>query len=307
MKIKDARILITGANGALGEAVCGLFKDIAATYPTDITVGGDIAIRLDVASSADVAAACARIEPAAIINLAAMTDLEECERDPARTYEVNAWGVRNLVREVRARNIPFVHISTAGVFDGARPSYAECDAHEANPLSVYGKSKYAGELIARTYPRSIVVRSGWMIGGGPTKDKKFIGKILAQVRAGARDIAVVHDKAGTPSYTYDIARMILQLLRDDAYGLYHSCCLGAGTRVDIAEALVDSFGLRDAVSIRPVASSYFKDGYFAPRPPSEIIVNTLMPAHGRHFRECIAEYAKKFDWDIAILADKNEG
>ena len=301
MKIEGSRILVTGANGALGEAVCNIFSGLCNLYPTDIALKGFSGAVLDISSSSAVAEACARIRPDAIINLAAMTDLEECEKNPMRAYETNAWGVHNLLREARLRDISFVHISTAGVFDGARLSYAESDEHEANPLSVYGKSKYAGELIARTYPKSVVLRSGWMIGGGPLKDKKFVGKVLAQVRAGVREIAAVHDKAGTPSYTYDITRMMLCLLRDDAWGLYHACCVGGGTRVDVAEAIVESFGLRGVVAVRAVSSDHFKEGYFAPRPASEVIVNTLASAHGRHFKECIAEYAKKFDWDLPAV------
>lgn len=304
MKTEGSRILITGAHGALGEAVCTLFKRVSEIYPTDsVPSAGE---RLDIASPSDVAAVCARVRPAAIINLAAMTDLEECEQDPFRAYEVNAWGVYHLVREARTRNIPLVHISTAGVFDGARAPYAEHDAYEANPLSVYGKSKYVGELMARIYPQSIVMRSGWMIGGGPLKDKKFVGKILAQVRSGVRQLAVVHDKAGTPSYTYDIAGMMLQLLRSDAYGLFHACCAGSGTRVDVAEAIVGSFGLHPAVTIRPVRSDYFKGEYSAPRPTSEVIVNTLFPEYSRHFADCLAEYAQKFDWGLPALWKASE-
>lgn len=298
MKTEGSRILVTGANGALGEAVCALFSDACDLYPTDIAASGFSGAHLDISSASAVRGACISVRPDVIINLAAMTDLEECERNPSAAYETNTWGVHNLLQEARAREIPFVHISTAGVFDGARPSYNEDDAHKANPLSVYGKSKYAGELIAGTYQKSLILRSGWMIGGGPLKDKKFVGKIIAQVAAGTSELFVVHDKLGTPSYTYDIARLMLSALKEDRCGLYHACCHGGGSRVDVAECVINAFSLQKKVAIRPVASDYFKKDYFAPRPSSEIIANTLCSGYGRDYKECIDEYVKKFDWGV---------
>ena len=298
------RILITGANGALGEAVVSALAVRCHVIPTDINVRGSLCAELDVSSRASVRAVCAEVRPTVIVNLAAITDLEECERSPAVAYEINAWAVHLLVREARARGIPFIHISTAGVFDGTRESYTEDDAHEANPSSVYGKSKYMGELAARAYSRSIVLRSGWMIGGGPLKDKKFVNKVITQIRSGVREVRAVHDKAGTPSYTYDVARLMIHLLDTGQYGLYHACCAGSGSRVAVAESIVQAFGLSGTVSVTPVDSSYFSGDYSAPRPPSEVISNdrarALLPASSRHFKECIAEYAKKFDWGLPL-------
>ncbi len=102
--------------------------------------------------------------------------MEYCELNPEKAFATNENGVKNFLPYVREKNIPFVYISTAGVFDGQKDAYDEADAPA--PLSVYGKSKYNGELAARSLNTHIVIRAGWMMGGGPRKDKKFINKII---------------------------------------------------------------------------------------------------------------------------------
>ncbi len=131
------------------------------------------------------------------------------------------------------------------MFDGRKRSYGEHD--QPNPLSVYGKSKYGGEILARSYPRSIVIRAGWMMGGGPRKDKKFVNKIIRQLNAGARELNVVDDKLGTPCYTHDLAGSIEHLLSRRRYGIYHGACEGGASRFDVARLIVSCLGLEKAV------------------------------------------------------------
>lgn len=295
MILKSDAVLVTGCAGALGEAVHGLFRDRCAVAATDRIAEGAWCRALDVTSSEAVRGFCDEIRPAAIINLAAMTDLEGCEREPVLAYETNGWAVGALVAEARRRDIPLVHISTAGVFNGLKDSYSEDDAYLAMPLNMYGKSKLVGELLALAYPKSIVIRSGWMIGGGPAKDRKFVSKILRQIRAGAREISAVDDKLGTPSYTYDIARLIWDLLQKNAHGLYHGCCSGGATRADIARFAVSRLGMDRSVAVRTVASDHFKNEYFARRPRSEQL-HTVRDTALRPWQECLAEYLERFPW-----------
>lgn len=293
------RILITGAAGALGEAVCPLFERSCFVIRTDIFPDTSSCRPLDISFANTVRAFCAETKPTMIVNLAAITDLERCEADPRAAYDTNGWGVLNLVREARRYDIPLVHISTAGVFDGEQDSYAEVDAHLARPLNAYGKSKYLGELLALAYSRAIVIRSGWMIGGGPAKDRKFVGKIIEQMRGGIRDLAIVDDKFGTPSYTYDLAALIRHLIDTAAYGLYHGCCLGHGSRVDVARAIIAAFGGHDAVSVRAVSSDHFRKEYFVLRPRSERLTASLA-LFSRPWEQCLAEYLGKFDWGVRL-------
>ena len=193
-----------------------------------------------------------------------------------------------------------VYISTAGIFDGKKDIYDETDV--PNPVSVYGTSKYGGELVAKAVPKSIVVRAGWMMGGGPKKDKKFINKIVHQLKAGAREIAVVNDKFGTPCYTYDLARSIKYLLDHDAYGLYHGACDGGGSRAEVARFLLECLGVADEVKLREVDSGFFAERYFAARPRSEQLVNNELKRVAsfltRDWRVCLKEYLGKFNWNL---------
>jgi len=295
---KNDIILITGCGGMLGEGVYNLFKDSCQVFATDININENWLTHLDASSQREVENFCEKISPQYIINLAAKTDMEWCENNPKETYETNLWGSYYLMNQARQRNIPYLYIGTAGIFDGKKEEYKEDDT--PNPLSIYGKSKYAGELAAKEYNKSIIIRAGWMMGGGPKKDKKFINKIINQVKNGAKEIAVVNDKFGIPCYTYDLAKIIKHLLDNKLYGIYHGVCEGTSVnRYEIAKYLLEILPLKEKVGIKIVNSDYFKSEYSAPRPASEKIVNSMLKLKGinltRDWRECLDEYIKKFN------------
>src|SRR5262249_28321118 len=159
------RVVITGCGGMLGEAVYAVFQGTCQVLASDIDVNEPWLERLDGANAADVARYLDRVKPNYILHLAAKTDMEDCELHSEEAYSLNTGGVENVAAYARDHNIPLLYISTAGVFDGQKDEYTEHDT--PNPLSVYGKSKYGGELVAKTVPKSIIIRAGWMMGGGP--------------------------------------------------------------------------------------------------------------------------------------------
>ena len=172
-------------------------------------------------------------------------------------------------------------ISTAGVFDGTKESgpYTEFDA--PNPINTYGATKFEAEkLVAGILEKYYIIRAGWMVGGGADKDHKFVARILSQVREGRTTIHAVGDKFGTPTYTYDFAQNMLELVETPFYGRYHMACLGEGSRYqDVALEIVDFYGRRD-VSVVPVTSDAFVDDYPAPRPRSEMMRNRMLELRG---------------------------
>lgn len=275
----------------LGEAVVPELRKSALVHPTDIST-------MDVTRLDMMRYIAKDFGVDAIVHLAAMTDMEECQRNPARAYEVNAGGTMNVVQVAREMGIPVLYISTAGVFDGEKEQYQIDD--QPNPLSVYGKSKYAGELTVRDYPMGTVIRAGWMMGGGPAKDKKFINKITRQIVCGTEEIFVVNDKFGTPCYTYDLAQNISELLQFRAYGIFHGVCNGYGSRADVARLLVFILGLQNKVKVTEVESSYFPE-YNAPRPRSERLENLHLRM--RPWEKCLAEYLARFDF-LSLTRDK---
>lgn len=301
--MKKEKILITGCGGMLGEAVYQQLKDKYEVCATDIDLNEPWLEHLDVSDDEQVQTYGRKLQPDFVIHLAALTDMEYCEMHPQKAYRTNAHGAENIANLAKELDIPLIYISTAGIFDGNKNEYDETDEPvPPAPLSIYGKSKYAGELVARTWPKSIIIRAGWMIGGGPQKDKKFVNKIIKQLQTGIKELAVVDDKFGTPTYTYDLARAMDYLLEHRLYGLYNGSCDGGDNRHGIAVCILEHLGLKEKVRAKVVNSDYFKETYFAPRPTSEQLSNkklkTINPQFVRDWRECLKEYLEKFDWGI---------
>ena len=263
----------------LGQAVYAYFKPrFDLLKATDKEPGSPIQGQrswceyLDVRDVDAVTRVVQEFQPDLILHLAAETNLEFCERNPLIAIDTNTTATRTLAQLAESCGATLVYISTAGVFDGTKTGlYTEAD--RPNPIMVYGATKYLGEEFARALcRRHFIVRAGWMVGGGPEKDHKFVSKILEQILAGNKTVYAVDDLLGTPTYTHDFAMNLSRLLDTEAYGTYHMVCEGAGSRFDVARELVLACNRTD-IEVQPVSSDYFKEEYFAPRPRSEMMVN----------------------------------
>lgn len=231
--------------------------------------------------------------PDYLFHLGAYTDLEYCEQNADDTYATNTVAVENAVHIANSLEIPVLYISTAGIFDGGKDQYDDWD--QPNPLGVYARSKYMGErFVVENAQRYLVCRAGWMMGGGPRKDKKFIQKIMAQLKAGKKQLHIVNDKDGTPTYTHDFARNVRLLIEKECWGLYNMVCAGQTSRLDVARELIRILHLETDVSVIGVSSDYYKDVYFAERPPSERLINRKLNIRGlsimREWRVALQEY-----------------
>jgi dTDP-4-dehydrorhamnose reductase len=296
------RALVTGASGMLGsDLIPVLTRHGYAVLATDINLRQGVRL-LDVRDYSSVRKIVSRFKPSWILHLAAETDLERCESDPTHAYSTNVVGTENVVIACREYNIPMVYISTAGVFDGSKVNskgepkpYTEFD--KPTPINVYGMSKYQGEkIVAQQLSRYFIIRAGWMI-GGLERDKKFVSKILIQLRERAKVIHAVDDKYGTPTYTLNFARAIISLIGSPYYGLYHAACTGSGTRYDIAKEILRLLRRSD-VALVPVPSDYFKEEYPAPRPASEIMRNFKLELRGMNimptWQEALEHYLTRW-------------
>jgi dTDP-4-dehydrorhamnose reductase len=289
------KIYIAGCGGMLGQAFHEEFALGAELRCTDIDVNEDWLSLLDFRDLAAYRADVIAFAPDFLFHLGAHTDLEYCETHPDDAYATNCMAVENAVYIANELDIPLLYISTAGIFDGARDVYDDWDA--PNPLGVYARAKWAGEeFVARHARRYLVCRAGWMMGGGPRKDKKFVQKLMAQLRDGATELNVVDDKLGTPTYTRDFAHNVKLLLETGCWGLYNMVCQGMTSRFDVAQALVEELGLTGEVTVNPVSSDYFSDTYFAPRPDCERLLNRKLALRGfdvmRPWREALADYLR---------------
>jgi len=136
------------------------------------------------------------------------------------------------------------------------------------------------------------------MGGGPKKDKKFIQKMMAQIKEGKKELMVVDDKLGTPTYTHDFARNVKMLIEKEYWGLYNVVCGGITGRFEVAQELVNMLGLEKKIKVVPVSSDYFKETYFAARPPSERLIDKKLDLRGanimREWKICLKEYLKNY-------------
>jgi len=294
---KRKKIYIAGAGGMLGEAFYRVFGDDYELKCTDIDVNDKWISYLDFRSLKAYAQDVLNFQPDYLFHLGAFTDLEYCELHPDDTYITNTLAVENGVYIAQKLNIPLLYISTAGIYDGKKQLYDDWDL--PNPLGHYARSKYAGELFVQGHcSRYLVCRPGWMMGGGPKKDKKFIQKIMWQLKVGKKELHVVNDKLGTPTYTHDFANNVKQLLQNEYWGIYNMVCDGLTGRFEVAQELINTLGLTNKVKVIPVDSTYWQVEYSAPRPPSERLINKKLNMRGlnvmRDWRLCLKEYLENY-------------
>jgi dTDP-4-dehydrorhamnose reductase len=294
------RIYIAGCGGMLGEAFQKTLSTNSILKCTDIEVNERWLTFLDFRDFEAYRKDVVEFKPDYLFHLGAYTDLEYCEVHPDDTYLTNTIAVENAVFIANELRIPLLYISTAGIFDGKKDVYDDWD--QPNPLGHYARSKYAGELFVKeNVERHLVCRAGWMMGGGPKKDKKFVQKIMKQLKEGKRTLYVVNDKLGTPTYTHDFANNVDLLLRKEYWGLYNMVCEGITSRLEVAREIVGLLGLQRDINITEVTSEYFKAEYFAERPPSERLINRRLNLRNlnamRHWKVGLREYLESYYGD----------
>jgi dTDP-4-dehydrorhamnose reductase len=266
------KIYLAGCGGMLGEAFYHQFKDDYEVKCTDKDVNESWLSFMDFRDFAAYKKDVMAFNPDYLFHLGAYTDLEYCEQHPEDTYATNTMSVENAVYLSSELDIPLLYISTAGIFDGAKDLYDDWDI--PNPLGVYARSKYMGErFVCENAKRFLVCRAGWMMGAGPKKDKKFIQKLMQQLKDGKKELFIVDDKDGTPTFTHDFAKNVKALIDNEYWGLYNMVCGGQTSRLEVAGELLNLLGLAGTIKITSVKSDYFKDVYFAERPPCERLVN----------------------------------
>jgi dTDP-4-dehydrorhamnose reductase len=244
------RILITGAGGQLGRALQAALAD------DDITALAHA--RLEIAKLRDVSEAIAANRPDIVINAAAYTNVDGAETEREEAYRCNALGPRNLALATSARHIPLLHVSTDYVFDGASEKpYHEFD--QTNPLSIYGKSKLAGEqAVAACNPRHYIVRTAWLY----SPDGKNFPRTMLSL-ASRDEVRVVSDQYGSPTYAPHLAEAIVDLIETEAYGIYHLAGGGGASWYELTLKLYQLCGI--GTRIRPVATSEFPRPAVRPR------------------------------------------
>jgi dTDP-4-dehydrorhamnose reductase len=285
------KMLVTGAAGMLGSALCPTLMQRGHTvFETDLAPVDEGIECLDVRSYKQIEEIVGKVKPDMVMHLAAETDVDKCELEPDHAFLTNTISTQNVSLVCQKQGIVMVYISTIGVFYGDKPEpYTEFD--NPNPINVYGRSKLEGEKIVQSLlERYYIVRAGWMVGGGPKRDKKFVGKIIKRMTE-TTVLKAVNDKIGSPTYTVDFSKCLADLIETGYYGLYHCTNKGYGSRFDVAKKIVDFLGRSD-VTVEPVSSAYFP--LPAARARSEMSRNYKLELLGkdttRNWEDALKEY-----------------
>lgn len=281
----------------LGEAFYQQFKTDHEVKITDIDVNESWISYLDFRDYEAYRSDVLSFKPDYLFHLGAHTSLEYCELNIEDAYKTNTIAVENAVKISNELNIPLLYISTAGIFDGKQLTYDDWD--QPNPLGHYARSKYMGErYVVENKDRFLVCRAGWMMGGGPKKDKKFVSKILSQLKEGKKELNIVNDKFGTPTYTHDFARNVKLLFEKEFWGVYNLVCEGETSRMDVAREIVRLLGRENEIKFNEVSSDFFKAEYFAARPYSERLINMKLKLRDlnimRDWEVCLKEYLDEY-------------
>ena len=256
------RWIVTGARGQLGTALVRHLEGRGAplrAFGSELDVGDEAAV-----------AATLDVEPpgGVVVNAAAFTRVDRCEREPEHAWRVNAEAPGMLARRARERGLGLVHVSTDYVFDGrGRRPWREDDP--PSPLGVYGRTKLAGErAVQEALPEALVVRTSWVFGRG----RNFVAAILEKGREAARGrgdpLRVVDDQHGRPTSAWDLAGGIVALVERGATGLYHLANRGEATWWELARAALDHAGLGD-VEVERISTASLPQA--APRPAWSVL------------------------------------
>lgn len=272
--------LITGGGGMvandLRRALEERGEDVIALKRADLDVT-DARITLDVIGEA---------KPDVIVNCAAFTKVDAAEKTENVATAVNGSSVEFLAQAANDVDALLVQLSTDFVFDGKKETPYEIN-DATNPLSVYGRSKFLGEIAARHARKHVVVRTSWLFG---TDGPNFVEAIRNQVRKGTNPLRVVSDQRGRPTYTPHLANAIIRIVRCGGEGVIHYADAPECTWFDFAGEIVRAIG--DPVSVVPVSTEEFPRP--ATRPPYSVLsterYERLTGVRTDSWRDGLAEY-----------------
>ena len=289
------RIYIAGGAGMLGKAYYDIFNQDYELEVTDIDQNESWVNYLDFRNYDEYRSQVDRFRPDFVLHLGAHTSLEYCDTNIDDCYSTNTLSVENAVQICNELDIPILYISTAGIFDGSQEIYDDWD--QPNPMGHYARSKFMGErYVVENSNKYVVCRAGWMMGGGPNKDKKFINKLIKQIKNGKKTLQIVNDKLGTPTFTDDFARNSFELLTKQHWGVYNMVCDGVTGRMEVAVELLKILNNKN-LTIEEVNSEYFSEEYFSPRPASERLICSKLKLRNmylmRDWQLCLREYIER--------------
>ena len=286
------RVAISGSNGQLGRRLQKLFKP-------ELTLLIDMH-NCDITDNKKTSALLRSHAPEVIINCAALTDVDGCERNPNLASAVNAYATYNIAMAAKELGARLIHVSTDYVFDGTKGSaYTESD--KACPINIYGMTKLEGELaVTRALDNYVIMRTAWLYGSG----NNFVRKILELAKTRER-LKVVYDQHGSPTYAKDLAQAIAKIACTQITGIFHCANEGGASRLELAKEAIMRAGLNTV--IMPVDSSAFPVP--ARRPSNTMLDCSKLKSIGirmRPWKEALSDYLNSFDSSLTAMSAQTD-
>lgn len=280
------KVLVTGVKGQLGYDVVNELEKRGLE-----AVGVDIQ-EMDITDADSVSQVIGETAPDAVIHCAAYTAVDAAEDNVEICRKVNADGTRNIAHMCKKLDIPMIYISTDYVFDGQGERPWQPDDERA-PLNVYGQTKYEGELaVQELLEKYFIVRIAWVFG---VNGKNFI-KTMLNLGKTRDHLTVVNDQFGSPTYTYDLARLLVDMIQTDKYGIYHATNEGICTWYEFACEIFRQAGL--TVDVAPVTADQYPAK--AKRPSNSRMSKDKLEEMGFErlpsWQDALSRYLKEITW-----------
>lgn len=277
------KVLVTGAHGQLGRELTALLSECGISFYA--ASRND----MDITSMEAVRKKLREVNPTVIIHAAAYTNVDQAEADEDLAYSINAYGSRHVAIAAREIGASLCYISTDYVFNGqGLKPYNEYDRPE--PIGVYGQSKFAGEeLVKSLCDKYFIVRTSWVFG---QYGNNFV-KTMLRLSEEKKEIGVVTDQIGSPTYTADLARFLLSLIQTEKYGIYHASNTGSCSWYEFAQAIFELTN-KDTI-VRPVTTEQFPRP--AKRPSYSVLNHVAIRANGfkelPHWRDALHSFLQE--------------
>lgn len=275
------KVLITGGAGQLGRT---LLEKLNPSYEV-VCLPKE---KLNIVKNQKIDSVFLEFSPDYVFHTAAYTAVDECEKNQAKAFQINSIGALNIAEACKRTNSKMIYISSDYVFDGKKETaYLEEDV--PNPQSIYGLSKWLGEeLVLKTLSECYVVRTSWLYGHG---GNNFVNTMIKFASA-QKEVNVVSDQIGSPTYVNDLADIILQLITKP-YGIYHVSNNGQCSWYQFAKAIYEQVGT-DSSLVKPITTNAY--GAAAPRPEFSVLNNKKLESIGismRHWNDALYDYLRK--------------
>ena len=276
------KVLITGANGQLGKELVELFTE------KGFEVYGFGRDKMDITNEVQVQEMISTLKPNIVLHSAAHTQVDLAESEPEQAFLINAYGTRNVAVAAEEVGAKLVYVSTDYVFDGTNDEpYNEFSP--TSPLGVYGKSKLAGEQFVRDlHSKFFIVRTSWVYG----KHGANFVKTMLKLGKERKELSVVADQRGCPTYTLDLANAILELVDTEKYGVYHVSNSGNCSWFEFAKAIFEISEMK--VQVNPCTTADFPRP--AARPANSVFEHMSIKLNNftsvRHWKEALSSFLK---------------